>query len=237
MDYEDRISAVEREAQGLVAALGAGPLDHPVPTCPGWTVTDLATHVGEFTGFWCHVLCEGTGRPKPPFDSPPAGDAIVAWYRDIADGLLGELRATPGDTAVWTWKPDDQSAAFVARRVAHELAVHRFDAEHARGHATPIEADLAADGIDEMLMIAGRSDARGQGQTIHLHGTDVPEEWLITLAAGGIGVERRHAKGDLALRGAVSDLELVLYQRPPLGPIEHFGDEGALETWYEVFTF
>jgi hypothetical protein len=50
-------------------------------------------------------------------------------------------------------------------------------------------------------------------------------------------VTRDHRKGDLALRGAVSDLALVLYGRPPLGPVERFGDERVLELWNATFTF
>jgi hypothetical protein len=54
---------------------------------------------------------------------------------------------------------------------------------------------------------------------------------------GRIDVERAHAKGDLALRGAVSDLELLLYGRPTLGPVEQLGDETILTRWYEEFIF
>ena len=50
-------------------------------------------------------------------------------------------------------------------------------------------------------------------------------------------MERTHGKADLALRGAVSDLELVLYQRPPIGPVEHLGDDEVLAAWHRVFTF
>ena len=72
---------------------------------------------------------------------------------------------------------------------------------------------------------------------MHLHGTDRGDEWLLTLDPGGLQVERRHAKGDLALRGAVSDLELLLYQRPTLGDVERLGDERVLAAWQRVFTF
>src|SRR5215472_14461553 len=131
MDYTDHVAAVEREIAGLVSALGAGPVDAKVPTCPDWTVAELADHVGGFTGFWAHILCEGTGRPKTAF--PDRGDDVAGWYAGLGRSLVGELRATAPDQAVWTWAPDQQVAAFVARRCAHELAVHRFDAQSARG--------------------------------------------------------------------------------------------------------
>nr|BFE67524.1 hypothetical protein GCM10020092_008250 [Actinoplanes digitatis] len=35
--------------------------------------------------------------------------------------------------------------------MAHEISVHRWDAEAAAGRATPIETKLAADGVNEVL--------------------------------------------------------------------------------------
>ena len=42
---------------------------------------------------------------------------------------------------------------FWARRMALEIAVHRYDGELAHGDATAIPDDLALDGIDEMLKV------------------------------------------------------------------------------------
>ena len=210
-----------------------------MPSCPDWTVADLAEHVGGFTGFWAHILCEGTGRPKPPVPEYEAGAPLRDWYEELAAMLAAELRATPPDTTVWTWA-DDKSARFVARRCAHELAIHRYDAQLAAGAPHPIEAAVAADGIDEIFyMIANAPDRIGEGggETLHLHGTDRGDEWLLTLDGEELQVERRHAKGDLALRGSVSDLELLLYQRPTLGDVERIGDEKVLDAWHRFFTF
>ena len=78
MHYEEHLEAVEREAGALAVALAAGPIDARVPTCPDWTVADLADHVGGFTGFWTHVVCEGTGRPKTEFASRPTDGHVGA---------------------------------------------------------------------------------------------------------------------------------------------------------------
>ena len=43
--------------------------------------------------------------------------------------------------------------------------------------------------------------------------------------------------GDLALRGGVSDLELLLYGRPPLGEIKRFGDESLVDVWHQIYKF
>lgn len=249
MDYDEHVDAVERDTKALVDALRSGPLDVRVPSCPQWTLTDLANHVGGFTGFWTHVLCEGRGVANTPFRQMPSGPGVADWYEELADLLVAELRTTPPDARVWTWVPDRQNAAFVGRRCAHELAVHRFDAQLARDAPQPIDAALAADGIEEIFVMidawsqrndpAGRDDVtgRGQGETLHVHGTDRGDEWLLTMSPDGLQVDRQHGRGDLAVRGSVSDLELVLYHRPPIGEVEHLGDDAALAAWYRAFSF
>ena len=242
MEYSDHVSAVERETTDIAAALRAGPLDVRVPTCPDWTLADLTRHLGQFAGFWAHVLCEGSGTPKTPFTDPPSGPGLALWFEEVSPHLVTMLRATPPETEVWTWKKDDQSARFVARRCANELAVHRFDTQTARGSPEPIETALAADGIDEIfMMMEARAflepSGQASGETLHLHATDSGDEWLLTLEPGRIEVAREHAKADLALRGAVSDLELVLYQRPAVAGVERFGDERVLDAWYREFKF
>ena len=215
MNYDEHIVAVERETAALVAALQVGPMQSPVPTCPDWTLRDLACHVGEFTGWWTHVLCEGTGRPKTPYHEAPEDAAIAEWYGDLAGHLVAELTTTPPDAAVWTWVEDDKTARFVARRCANELAVHRFDAQMAVDDAQPVDA----------------------GKSLHLHGTDRGDEWIIAMTPTGLDVRRRHGPGDLILSGDVSDLELLLFQRPPLGSIDRGGDLTVLDAWYREFTF
>jgi uncharacterized protein (TIGR03083 family) len=251
LDHPDHVAAADREIDDLLAALGAGPLAVPVPTCPAWTAADLTRHVGYFCTRWRDHLRGGDyeQRARPEDVTAPAGDdaAALAWLRGLADELLHELRSTPADTPVWSWYPANRTARFAARRCAHELAVHRHDAQTARGTAAPIAPPLAVDGIDEMLEALWRPryvKGVAAGQTVHLHGTDDPDElggsqaeWLVRLEADGPVVIREHAKGDLALRGSASDLELLLYGRPPLGEVQKFGDETILDLWFSVFRF
>jgi uncharacterized protein (TIGR03083 family) len=241
MEHAARVEAVEREMDGFVTALAAGPLDAPVPTCPDFTVDDLAEHVGAFAGFWTHILCEGTGRPKPPF-ADVGDEGRVEWMAALARNLAVELRATPPDTAVWTWFPPDQTAGFVTRRIANELAVHRVDAQVARGAQEPVDAELAADGIEEIFVLLQhpqRDDlVSPTHHTLHLHGTDFePSEWFVDFGPDGLTMTREHAKGELALKGPVTDLEMLLYQRPTLGEVQRFGDDAALAAFHDVFTF
>jgi len=51
---------------------------------------------------------------------------------------------------VWTWS-SDRTVDFVRRRVAHECLIHRLDAQLTAQALTPIDADLATDGVDEVV--------------------------------------------------------------------------------------
>jgi len=254
MDHETHVDAAQQELTALIAAAQAGPLDARVPTCPDYDVDALALHVGGFCTAWLHAMRHGVVYPGPAGDGSfgvlddltPASRA--AWLDDLGEQFFTQLRSMSADAACWTWYEPDMTAAFVARRASHELAVHRVDMQLARGAADPVDAELAADGIEEVFMIQAfsapyRDDlVHGSGQTMHLHGTDVDgldidAEWLVTLNPDGLTVAREHAKGDLALRASVSDLEMLLYQRPTVGPVEQFGDPSVLEVFHGEFTF
>lgn len=242
VEYAEHIDAVESAAAAFADALRGAPTGAAVPSCPDWSLLELTRHVWDLTGFWTHVLCEGTGRPKTPFGAMPDadGDELARGYTDLSGHLVAELRAASADTPVWTWAPGHEHAGFAARRMAHEIAIHRYDAQLAVGAPQPIPAGLAADGIDEVMFIVQVQDPSagcGDGETLHLHGTDRGDEWTVALTPAGLRVERAHGKADMALRGAVSDLELVLYNRPTVAPTERFGDEGVLKAWYRAFPF
>ena len=239
MDYEGCIRIADRESEALAAAVGEADPASAIPSCDGWTVGELAVHTGEFLGFWCHVLCEATGRPKPEAGDAPAPADRDRWLGRLRADLLAELRTTAPDTPVWTWAAAPGTAAFVARRAAAELAIHRFDAEEALGHPRPLDRDTAVEVIDEIADLAADAgnDAFGRGETIHLHATDGDHEWLFRLDPDGFTWRHEHAKGDLAIRGAVSDLALVLYGRRPIGSVELLGDAAALDAWRVVWPF
>ena len=181
-----------------------------------------------------------------PLPDPPPDDALVDWVAGANASLLTELEATPAATAVWTWFEPDHSAGFVARRCAHELAVHRYDAQSARGICTPIGTELAADGIDEVLdvLVTVREQSRrGSGRVLALRSSDVGTEWVITLAEDRPVVERASQDdppfegSDLIVSGTASDLELTLYHRPTLSPVDVHGDYTVLDEWHRAFTF
>ena len=77
----------------------------------------------------------------------------------------------------------------------------------------------------------------GAGESIHLHCTDVEGEWTVELGPEGVALERAHAKGDVAARGAASDLLCWLQGRGTTDPLEVFGDASLLTRWREQATF
>ena len=143
---------------------------------------------------------------------------------------------------MYSFAPDHQRAGFWPRRMAHETAVHRVDAEQAVGAAVgAIEPAFGVDGIDEILTIfvpaLGADRSPGDGRTVHLHSTDAEGEWLIRFDPDRIDVATGHAKGDAAVRGPAGDLLLWLWGRRPLDGLEVFGDPGAADALRAVTTF
>jgi uncharacterized protein (TIGR03083 family) len=234
MDHDRYLSTLRHDGAAMLAALRVAGPDAPVPDCPGWTAGDLAWHVTGVWSRWATIVAErATGpsagpalAPRPTF--PETVDLAEQWGRRLHDELATAGPATP----VWTWG-SDQSTAFVARRMAQETAVHRLDAERAAGRTYEIDAELAADGVDELLfeLVPRVAEAAAAvGGSVHLHCTDVAGEWLVVEDdAGHPVVSRQHAKGDAALRGPANDLLLVLWRRLPLDAVEVIGDRGVAE--------
>jgi hypothetical protein len=130
-------------------------------------------------------------------DQPPdAWDELLPWWDDTLDAMLTALHAKGPDSPVWVFPGARATAEFWARRQAHEAAIHRLDAEHAlagsdRAAAVPslvFDSDLAADGIDEALVLMvprrlarERPDVAG---TVLFHAADAGRAWLVRLTPG-----------------------------------------------------
>ena len=229
MDPDELLDLIATETAGLIAAVEAAGPDASVPGCPDWTAADLVWHIAEVQDFWGYVVRERSLAPaayEDP-DRPDGLDAVVTFARDRAGELVDVLGAADPATRVWSWT-GEQDAGWVVRRMAHEAALHRLDAEQAAGREHRIDAVVAADGIDEFLTwFAPHADASAAPVhgTVHLHCTDTEGEWTVALGDDDTySVTREHAKGDAAIRGPAHDLLRVLWRRAPLGTAEVFGD-------------
>ena len=229
MDVTSFVDALRRDSAGLLAAARAADPERRVPSCPDWTPADLVWHVVVVHGFWAWCVREQAQDPdgRPRLERPAGDDELYAMAAATAAQLADLLATSDPSTPVWTWAGGGD-VAWVARRVAHETAVHRHDAEEAAEHRYEIDPELASDGIDEYLhvFVPRRPAEHELTGSVHLHCTDVAGEWLVEPAAAGEAptIRREHAKGDAAVRGPAEDLLLVLWGRRPLESADVIGD-------------
>ncbi len=241
MDVDAHVAALDREGRMLVdAARRAGP-EAPVPPCPGWRVADLLAHIG-FVHRWATryvrtAITEMVDEASEAaiLERAPPEDERCDWVAEGHGALVAALRAAPTDLDCWTFLAAPSPLAMWARRQAHETAVHRVDAELSAGPApTPVEPELAADGIDELLFgffgRPARSPAEGDpvpggAVTIGLevldgpgrHGVDGSGGWTLQVSEGKVCARRGTGTGGdepaVRVRGTASDLYLLLWHR------------------------
>jgi uncharacterized protein (TIGR03083 family) len=235
MLHTEFVDAIRREGAALAAAARSAGVDAAVPSCGEWTIAELCAHVGRLHRWSAQIVSERPADPTSHWKqiARPEGDALLDFVASGYGPLADVLGAARPDEACWSWTPD-RTVGFWARRQAHELVVHRWDAQNAAGAAQPIERELAVDGIQELFEILPYRPGgppTGTGETIHLHCTDGDGEWLVGLEPDGVTVVNEHAKGDVAARGSASDLLLMMWGRVPVGAVEVFGDAELLERW------
>lgn len=238
MDFLGHLDTDFRSLRDAVADA----LDERVPTCPDWTGADLAFHVARVYRHKTETMRRGEfPDPWPPDLGERPLDALDETYA----GLLTEFAAhDPGDPCP-TWYAPDQSVGFWIRRMAHETVIHRVDAELAAGRApSPIPAELAEDGIDEVLtrMLAYSTTAYPDELADHLarcHGetvrVDVPgTSWLITLGPDVVTVVTGEADTDAVLRAEADPVLRWLWRRAGTEAVELDGDRAVIGTLHQL---
>jgi uncharacterized protein (TIGR03083 family) len=228
----DRI--IGEEAEALAAAADDGDPAAPVPGTD-WTLAELLDHCGRLTWFWAGRTRKAGGGDFYDTDRPDdvsPGDFI----RTGAATMREQLTAAAPDAEIKTFT-GMRPPAWLQRRMTHELGIHRWDAEAATGDPAPIPTDVAEDGIDELLdVFAPVADLTAVDGSIHLHATDGDGEWIIG-TTDGLTWSRAHEKGDVAVRGATSDLLLLLWGRVGTDAVEVLGDPTVLERWRAATRF
>jgi uncharacterized protein (TIGR03083 family) len=238
--YSELVTAVRREGEGLLAAARSG-TDAPVPTCGDWTVADLARHVWQvYANVTLYVSSRATARPER-LPEMPDGDPVDLLAKQL-DDLVGALSDTEPDTPIWTWVFNaPEGAIFWARRMAHESAIHRFDAQNAHGIRQPVDSELAADGIDELIDIIvprvySRDQVSGPTGTIELRATD-GDSWLLELTPDAVHRKEVMESPQVTASGTGSALLLALYSRLPWTSLELAGDTALLDSWTAALSF
>ena len=204
----------------------------PVPCCPEWDVSALLRHLGGVHRFWGTIAEKRLDDPERVGEIriPGPDDELLEWFREGVEWLTDVLwNAEPG-TAVWTWSKR-KDIGFIQRRMAHETAIHRWDAQSASGLEEPLEQLLAVDGIDEMFdtfVPAQGAPITGSGETILLFESDADVEWPLLLTREGLELTRDIDSPDVEVRATASDLLLLLWGRVPVEDVEVVGDSALL---------
>lgn len=229
----ERFLALLRADGDLLVNSARRDLDARVPPCPGWRVRDVVTHTAEV---YEHKLSciELRAKPEPWPPAWPAGRDPLEWFADAHGRLLEVLDTTDPATPAYTWWPEDQSVGFWVRRMAQETAVHRVDAQSAFDEITPVDPELAVDGVDEVLhrMLAGDwsnepIERVGDGERIEVKPGG--QCWLVTLQPKSVQVgDSDGASVDATVSGAPSDVLLWLWGRADDQAVDLGGDLAVL---------
>jgi uncharacterized protein (TIGR03083 family) len=238
--YSELIATIRKEGEAILAAARFG-VEAAVPTCEGWEVTHLLLHLGRV---YCRAATLVSERSTSQQEYPPepaAGTEPIEYLSDALDDLVEALSSADPDTPVWNWSGESQTAAFWARRMAHESTVHRYDAQRAHGVAQPIDDDLARDGLDEMIdillpRIVARDEVSPPAAT-YLFTAANNGDWPVRL--GPDGVERLDVAKDpdVTVRGTPSALLLASYNRIKWTSVHVDGDTALLDSWSELLKF
>ena len=215
----------------------AGDLDAHVPTCPAWNVAKLTIHTGGHHRWVADAVRKRGEVPADPAKPGLRGDALVEWFREGWRDLADLLDGVADDEPAWTWSGDDR-AGFWKRRTALETLVHRWDAENAVGEGGPLDPELAADGIDEMLFVmAAQGDYSGAPFRFAVATSDTGGRWTVELTDGQKPqASRDAAEGDdgATVSGTAADVLLFLWGRYGPDAVAIDGDEAgkaALLAW------
>lgn len=215
-----------------------------IPHIDGWTVGSVVGHTGWVLRFAALMLEADPADPpsRSSVPEPPPGEDVIDWFVSGSEELQRQLETVDVEATRPTFT-GPQPASWWLRRLGHEVAMHRWDVESAMTSPTPIDARQARDGIDEVLQVFAPHRMQfptlaGDGETVHLHATDIDDgEWLLTYRSDAVEWIHAHEKGDVAARGAASDLLLLLWSRIPPSRLELFGDATLLDRWQTAATF
>ena len=219
----------------------------PVPHCPCWNAADLVGHMGAILGWMQKIVTTGEAVPRRDRETPPADrDALAAWYAAHLEQTLSILTTAAPESRAWTFSSrGDQRVSWWHRRLAVELAIHRWDAQHAARPVAasllpPLDGDVAAAGIEEFVTeflpgLLAQPAAEGLTGSLQLHAADGASEWWINLDdKGRAAAVPEHRKADTAIRATRSDLLLWLTNRQQTSALQISGPPEVTARWTQL---
>ena len=219
----DHLSRLGNAMTRMASFVGKAEGDEVVPGCPGWTVNDLAIHLGTNHRWAASIVLSGQRLSEPKV---LATESLIDWYAGTATALLAALQAVEPTEYTPNFSLMNETAAFWPRRQMHEATIHAVDASQALNpgdEAFIIDEDVSDDGIDEVLSVFfPRMTARGHRPDVSAHvritATDTGRSWLIAPSADPDGppiLLHPSLDADAELSGKAADLYLGLWRRSP----------------------
>lgn len=229
LGFETYLRSIRADSARL-AEVGQRGVDADVPSCEGWTVADVLDHTAHVYLHKVELLRHGV-RPDPWPPPELADREPTGLFDEATEALLAELEARDPDAeSVTFWEPE-QSVGFWYRRMALEIAVHRYDAELAHDVPTSIDEDLAVDGIDEALrvMLGGswwNDFDTAEPLDVRIRVTSGGRSWTVTADLRSVSVE----EGDrdpvaTEIAGRPEDVFLWLWGRRGAESLAITGDQ------------
>ncbi|MFK0193080.1 maleylpyruvate isomerase family mycothiol-dependent enzyme [Kitasatospora sp. NPDC090308] len=252
LEFPDLLGLIDERSTAFRAAVAAAPsLDAQVPTCPEWTLFDLAKHLGGGDRFWAAIVGAGPADGPPAeavaaraaLEAPREREALLAWLAASTQLLLGALREAGPEAGCWAWwsaLQTPRTSGGVARHRVQESAVHAYDAQLAGGAPQPLPAELALDGVEEFLFtcVASPSAWPHEPAIFDFHATE-GRSWRLTVDGDGARSARLPAPAaadgagsdpaGVSVHGTAGELVLYLYDRVPAGSLRVDGDAGLLD--------
>lgn len=240
MNHAEHCDALELEVERFAASMSLVSGDTIVATCPGWTVDDVALHLGTIHR-WAEELVRTRSSVRIPRATPTLGEVSVSpeWIRHGGRQLVKTLREADPDDEMWAWGLD-QHVRFWSRRQVHETLVHRIDVELAGRTEPTADFALASDAIDEFLSniqkvtnASPETPLCGSGERLAFRAQDSNAVWSITLRDGGFDLMPAMGDYDAFVEGPSLELLLVIVRRRSIheASLSVTGDSDLADFW------
>src|SRR5712671_3490108 len=126
------LPAAEKDARSLLAAAQTD-WGRRVPQCPEWDAADLVRHMGSIFMWMAAIVTSRERVSRRTLDPGPQDPVELSrWYLASLDRTLDVLGSADPGSETWTFSSTgDRRVAWWNRRLAVEVAIHRWDAQHA----------------------------------------------------------------------------------------------------------
>jgi uncharacterized protein (TIGR03083 family) len=185
----DYLAHLRADADTILDVLARAELTDPVAACPGWTLRDLAVHLGSIHRWATEIVRTREFQRQVE----PEVEDVATWFEQGAATLIDTLAAADPSADCWSFTRV-RRVEFWWRRQALETVIHRWDAERAAGEPGSIDPALAADGVAEVVtLMTPRQIAMERipplPVTVLLHATDTGGDWVLGDGRPSAGVE------------------------------------------------